>query len=480
MKIYTADFRTENNAFSPLPTSYRDFEERMMVRNGDRSAYWDGYQSVIDRFRKLAEESGHDIVMGLDTHATPSGRIVRFDYERIRDEILDGLKAAMPVDMVMLHLHGAMAAYGYDDCEGDILSRARSIVGPDVVIGVELDPHCHLTDAMVDSTTFMVFYKEQPHIDVLDRAADVFSLAVATAKKQIKPVMSVFDCRMINAYMTLVDPMKSFIDKLKQLEGHDDVLSISIVHSFPPADNPDIGIKVLVVTDDNKEHGDALAKKLGMELWDMREETMPVFLSADEAIDEALSMDEKPVMLIDFSDNQGGGSPGDSTFILSKLLEQDIPSIFGYLWDPFAVSIARAVGEGEEIDIRIGGRVGPLSGPSLDVRATVQHVPEEGAVHELFGDVAVIRVGQVYVVMSSKRMTPEDCLEEFEAFGLEPMDKKIISIKSPYAAPDDYPYFLMVHTPAAIPVDMTKTSPYKNMTRTLWPFDPDPFGTGVD
>ncbi len=102
MKIYAADFRTENSAFSPLPTSYSDFEERMMVRNGDRSAYWDGYQSVNDRFRSLAKENGHDIVMGLDTHATPSGRIVRSDYERIRDEILDGLKAALPVDMVML------------------------------------------------------------------------------------------------------------------------------------------------------------------------------------------------------------------------------------------------------------------------------------------------------------------------------------------------------------------------------------------
>ena len=63
----------------------------------------------------------------------------------MRDEILGQLKAALPVDGVLLGLHGAMVAHGYDDVEGDIIERVRAIVGPDCVIGVELDPHCHLT-----------------------------------------------------------------------------------------------------------------------------------------------------------------------------------------------------------------------------------------------------------------------------------------------------------------------------------------------
>ena len=36
----------------------------------------------------------------------------------------------MPVDGVLLNLHGAMVADGYDECEGDILARVRQIVGP--------------------------------------------------------------------------------------------------------------------------------------------------------------------------------------------------------------------------------------------------------------------------------------------------------------------------------------------------------------
>jgi len=40
---------------------------------------------------------------------------VRSVYEGLRDEILSDLKKAGPVDIVLLALHGAMVAEGYDD-----------------------------------------------------------------------------------------------------------------------------------------------------------------------------------------------------------------------------------------------------------------------------------------------------------------------------------------------------------------------------
>jgi microcystin degradation protein MlrC len=58
----------------------------------------------------------------------------------------------MPVDAVLLPLHGAMVAEGYDDAEGDLIERVRAIVGPDVKIGVHIDLHCHLTQRMLDGT----------------------------------------------------------------------------------------------------------------------------------------------------------------------------------------------------------------------------------------------------------------------------------------------------------------------------------------
>ena len=41
------------------------------------------------------------------------------------------LKAALPLDAVLINVHGAMVADGYDDCEGDLLQRARAILPDD-------------------------------------------------------------------------------------------------------------------------------------------------------------------------------------------------------------------------------------------------------------------------------------------------------------------------------------------------------------
>ena len=116
--------------------------------------------------------------------ASPAGTTNRADYEFMRDEILGQLQAAMPVDGVLLGLHGAMVAHGYDDVEGDIIERARAIVGPKCVIGVELDPHCHMTMKRVATPTSSCCYKEFPHTDVVERAEDVLELVLATLRGQ--------------------------------------------------------------------------------------------------------------------------------------------------------------------------------------------------------------------------------------------------------------------------------------------------------
>src|SRR5690606_36098293 len=107
------------------------------------------------------------LVEGMVAGAMPAGLTTRYAYETLRDELLDDLRRAGPVDIALFGLHGAMAADGYDDCEGDLLRRAREIVGPDTVIGAELDPHCHLCATMTQAADFLVCLKEYPHTDIL-------------------------------------------------------------------------------------------------------------------------------------------------------------------------------------------------------------------------------------------------------------------------------------------------------------------------
>ena len=109
------------------------------------------------------------------------------------------------------------------------------------MIGVELDPHCHLTLKRVASADIIVLYKEFPHTDVVDRAEDVLDLVLATLRGEVKPVMSLYDCRQIESYPTTLPLMRGFVDRMKAMEGKDGILSVSIGHCFPYADVPEIG-----------------------------------------------------------------------------------------------------------------------------------------------------------------------------------------------------------------------------------------------
>ncbi|MFW5680618.1 MAG: M81 family metallopeptidase, partial [Pseudomonadota bacterium] len=174
MRLFSATLATETNTFAPLPTSLRAFEISVWLRPGEHPS--DAPRMCTAPLfvaRQRAARDGFTLIEGSCFAASPAGTVNRDAYETMRDEILGQLRSALPVDGVVLGLHGAMVAHGYDDVEGDILTRVREIVGPDCVIGVELDPHCHMTVERVEAADIIVCYKEFPHTDVVERAEEL-------------------------------------------------------------------------------------------------------------------------------------------------------------------------------------------------------------------------------------------------------------------------------------------------------------------
>ena len=170
-------------------------------------------------------------------------------------------------------------------CRGCARSSGRTYS-----IAAELDPHSHLTAKRLAAADFFVYFKEFPHTDFVDRAEDLWRIAVDTLEGRVKPVMSVFDCRMIDVYPTSRDPMRSFVDKLMRMEAEDaDILSMSVVHGFMAGDVPEMGTKMLVVTNDRKEKGDVLARELGLELFSKRGTFIMPQIDEKQAVSEALA-----------------------------------------------------------------------------------------------------------------------------------------------------------------------------------------------
>ena len=149
MKVLIAGLATETNSFAPLPTGAQAFEEAFLSRDATNQPP-NLFSAPLHEWRKASEAKGWDVVESLCAFAQPAGPTVRKVYEKYRDEILADLEKEQP-DILLMSMHGAMIAEGYDDCEGDFLTRARAVLGPDKIIGLEIDPHHHLTEEMMEA-----------------------------------------------------------------------------------------------------------------------------------------------------------------------------------------------------------------------------------------------------------------------------------------------------------------------------------------
>ncbi|MEI7763139.1 MAG: M81 family metallopeptidase [Comamonadaceae bacterium] len=478
MRIFSGALATETNTFAPMPTGLASFRDRGYFPAGQHPDHMLYFSGPLWAARLRGAEHGWDLVEGLVAGAQPSGTTTRHAYETLRDELLRDLQSALPVDMVLLGLHGAMVADGYDDCEGDILKRVRQIVGPDVVIGAELDPHNHLSQTMLEQANLLICYKEYPHTDVKERALELVDLCAAMVEKRIRPTLAVVDCEMIVLIHTSRDPARAFVDRIQSLEGRDGVLSISVTHGFPWGDVADMGTKVFVYTDNNPAKAAALARELADELIAMREQLAPAYPDPDSALDEALAFNGGPVVISDGADNPGGGAASDSTFMLRRMLERGISNaVLGPLWDPVAVRIAFDAGVGAQLPLRIGGKISPLSGQPLDLLCTVKSLTPSLIQTGLsntptpMGDCALVHAQGIEILLCSLRNQAMGT-DLFTGAGCELAQRKIIVVKS---SQHFYASFskiaakvIYADAPGSVARDLN-TLPYRKVRRPKWP-----------
>lgn len=483
MRIFTASLVTETNTFSPIPCGMDAFAAQGLFRgDGSRQSPRFGNIPLIE-WRALAERDGHEVAESLCAFATPAGVTTRAAYERLRGMILQDLREAGPVGLVLLFLHGAMVADGQDDCEGDVIAAVRGMVGPGVPIVVEVDLHCHLTDAMLQGADAIVAFKEYPHTDLAGRAHEAYALGVATAARRIRPVMAAHDCRMISLWRTTAEPMCGFVRRMAALEGTGSILSVSFGHGFGWADVADVGAKTLVVADGDRPGAAALARQLGQEVWDMRHQTLDQYDTTDAALDR-LGAHGAPLVLADVADNAGAGAPSDSTSILRRLVERGVTGVAtGCYWDPVAVQFCREAGQGATLDLRIGGKAGRSSGDPVDLRVTVRRVADAHSQAGLGGGraecgpsawVSAAGIDIVLVTVRQQTFGPD----AFTGLGCTLADKRLVVVKSmqhfyagfaPLAGEVRY-----VAAAGAVPPDFASI-PYTKLLAPYWPKVADPW-----
>jgi microcystin degradation protein MlrC len=483
MRLFIAALGTETNTFSPIPTGWAAFRETLFHRENGSQIATHYFSLPLKVWRAEAAQRGHEVIESVTAFAEPAGATIQSVWESLRDMVLHDLAAAGPVDLVLLHLHGAMVSEHCDDCEGDLLERIRDVVGPNVTIAVELDLHCHLTKQMVEASTLLLLYKEYPHTDVKERALELFDVAENTVLGRINPTMAIYDCRMLGVWRTQKSPACSVVQKMKALEAYDGVLSVSFCHGFPWANVPDVGAKVVVVTDGDAAKARALCEELGREIWDLRESTSDSVLPLSQGLDIVRSPPAGLTVLADVSDNAGAGAASDSTFILRGLLDAKATNtLTGFYWDPASVRFCMEAGEGALLRLRIGGKVSAFSGDPVDVDAQVLRVKEKvyqsyAGGNQTLGDVAVIKVNGVHVALNSVR-TQTYHPGAFSQLSIDLKDYATVFVKSAehftagFAPIADRIVYLAA--PGVASPDFKNIS-LPRASRALWPTVTDPF-----
>ncbi|WP_435168913.1 M81 family metallopeptidase [Falsirhodobacter sp. 1013] len=484
MRIFAAALATETNTFSPIVIDRRAFEASLCAGPGEHPETPTLCTAPITVGRRVCAERGWELVEGTAAWADPAGLIARGAYEGLRDEILGQLAAAGPVDAVMLGLHGAMVAQGYMDPEGDLLDRVRALVGPDVPVFAGLDPHSHLTARRVAAADVLVAFKEFPHTDFVDRAEDLWRILVDRLAGRVRPVMSVFDCRMIDVFPTSREPMRGFVDRMMRMEREvPGLLSLSVIHGFMAGDVPEMGTKVIAVTDGDPVLGARVAEELGRELFANRGRHLMPAMGPEEAVARAKVAARGPVVIADMWDNPGGGTAGDATVLLHEVLAQGVTgAAVGTIWDPVAVQLCFAAGEGAEIPLRFGAKSAPETGDPVDAVVRVEAL--NPAAEMRFGDSVVpfgaaarVSFRGVQVILNTVRAQGFDP-SLFSALGLDPRAQRVLVIKSTN-------HFHAAFAPIASEVlycsagrpypNDPATTPYRHVRRDIWPICADPF-----
>jgi microcystin degradation protein MlrC len=488
MRLFTAGLITESNTFAPWPTGRRGFSAVGPFRGDATTRGRDDETGVLaGLWKELAQRDGHEFIEGFFARAQPSGPTLQSVYEEYREEILAALRDHGPFDVALFFLHGAMVSSGCDDCEGDILGRARAILGPKAKIGALLDPHCHLTAGMIQAADAIVLIKEYPHIDYPERGRELYRILTGAAMSRCRPVMHLFDCRMVGFYPTTTEPMAGLVRRMKEAERRPGVLSVSFGHGFPWGDTPETGSKVLVIADGDARLAESVAAEIGHAIYDERELLLPRYPDIATALARARGR-EGVIVLADTADNSGGGAPSDNVSLLRAMLQAGArPAAYGSIWDPLTVATCAEAGVGATLPLRLGGKCGPASGEPMDVIATVKAFVPDHSQQDLgparcpMGDSLWLAIDGIDVVVMSVR-TQTLSPDAFTGLGIDLASKRIIAVKSSWhfqanfgPIADD---LIPVATPGALQMDFAAIDYRKKRDQRFFPRVADPLGRG--
>lgn len=490
LRVALGGLAHESNTFAHVAlglTAYDDF----VVRRGDEigpafagtATYLGGYLDAC------AADGGCTVLPFWYARAEPSAVVAGAAFERLRAEFLAALEAVLPVDVVLLELHGAGTAES-GPIDMRLLADVRALAGPAATIAIALDLHANLPPAVTELVDVIVGLHEYPHVDMAERSARAARIALRQARGELHVASAYEKLPLLLPPSTTDAPPGALIKEYaRRVEARPNVLACSVFHGFPYADVPDAGAAVAVLGTGSPAALRDQAREVATWLWNERAAFVPRTLSAEEAVAAARGEARRPVVIGDGADNPGGGAPGDATFVARALLDAvreggawaGARAAVGAIYDPETVRRASEVGVGGSARFAVGGKHGWASGAPLEVEARVAKLTDGHVIctsmrkgHALeFGPCARLDVGSLSLVACSRRAQVFDP-EIFLLHDIDPAACDVVAVKSTHHFRSGFAHL----APAVVAADATGLVSSRlesfppRANAAFWPLDP--------
>jgi microcystin degradation protein MlrC len=318
-----------------------------------------------------------------------------------------------------------------------------------------------------------------------ERGVEAAETIIKTIKGEVTPVVAFRKLPMLPPTInqrTTEGPMVKLLEKARRYEKSKKVLNVCLFPAFPYADVERVGSAVVAVTDADHELAQRICNELGDEMFSLRKEFLKPLTSIKEAVNRAILAPVGPIVLADVADNPGGGAPGDGTEVLRELIKRKAKNVgVACIKDPEAVVKAIEVGVLGRLDMRIGGKTDHMHGEPIRVKGIVRTITDGRFVHKSgavgvaadVGRTAVIDVDGIEVILTEQSHAPNDP-EIYRRNGIEPIDKKILLLKSRGHFRAGYEPFskeiIEVDAPGLTSPDLARFT-YNNIPHPMWPFD---------
>ncbi|TCJ15632.1 M81 family peptidase [Rubrobacter taiwanensis] len=491
-RVLIAGIYHETNTFLGGRTTLEDFETTV----GEEILGSEGDFSPMAGVLEVARKRRWEVLPAVDLRAAPgptvADEVVETFWKQVRERV-EGY-ARDGIDGVCLVLHGAMVTESFQDAEGEILRRLRGMeaLTGKPVCGV-LDLHANFSEEMAAFADGLIAYRENPHIDAKEAAVNAALLLDRLMQSGEKPVAVRVRVPLLwppTATGTSAGPMRALEESARRTEReYPEVIAVNVFGGFPFADVPQAGVCLSAVTLGDPARARRRLQELAELAVSLRSSAQMEGLSLEEAMRRLKEHDEGPVLLVEPSDNVGGGAPGDNTRVLAALLEHGIQEAGVVINDPETVASLSRKQPGHRQQILLGGKSGAIGAEPLPVEVEVlghssgrfsledprSHLASMSGRQIDMGACVLVRCGGVVVLVTSRKTPPFD-LAQWRSQGINPEELFVINIKAAAGHRRAYDpiakasYTLDLPGPCA---ENLKRLPFRHVRRPVHPLDED-------